>query len=91
MISKNSTVVATPHQVSATVHGEAVILQMKDGIYYSLDQVGARVWSRLQQPASVDELCQLILSEYEVEPERCERDLLSLLNDLEEARLIEVK
>ncbi|MGH7469802.1 MAG: PqqD family protein [Longimicrobiales bacterium] len=91
MISKNSTVVATTHQVSCTVHGEAVILQMKDGVYYSLDAVGARVWSRLQQPASVNELCQLIVSEYEVDLERCEQDLLSLLQDLEQASLIEVK
>ncbi len=89
-ITSDSTVVATPHQVSCTVHGEVVILQMSDGVYYSLDAVGARVWDRLQQPTTVRELCQLVLAEYEVEAERCERDLLVLLHDLAEASLIQV-
>jgi hypothetical protein len=90
-ITTDSTVVATAHQVTAAVHGEAVILQMKDGIYYSLDAVGARVWSRLQQPVTVHELRDLIVAEYDVDADRCERDLLALLHDLAAASLIEVK
>ena len=90
-ITTNSTVVATRDQVTAAVHGEAVILHMKDGIYYSLDAVGARVWQQLQEPVAVHELRDLILEEYEVEAERCERDLLALLGDLAAAKLIHVK
>jgi hypothetical protein len=89
-ITTTSTVVATPDQVSATVHGEVVILQMKDGIYYSLDSVGARIWDQLQKPALVSQLRDLVVSEYEVEPDRCERDLLKLLGELAQARLIRV-
>jgi hypothetical protein len=89
-ITPDSTVVATADQVTAVVHGEAVILQMKDGVYYSLDAVGARVWSRLQEPASVQELCDLIVAEYDVDEARCRTDLLALLRELAAASLIDV-
>jgi hypothetical protein len=90
-ISRSSTVVASQDQVSCEVHGEAAILQMKAGIYYSLDRVGARVWQSIQKPIPVSDLCSLITSEYDVEPARCEQDLLELLEQLATAGLIEVK
>ena len=61
---------------------------MKNGVYYSLDPVGALVWERLQKPATVRELCVLVESEYDVDPERCQRDVLELLNNLAKANLI---
>jgi hypothetical protein len=40
-IVKTSTVVAAKDQVSCDLVGEAVILDMKSGIYYGLNPVGA--------------------------------------------------
>jgi hypothetical protein len=90
MITTSSTVVAAPDQVSSDLAGEAVILNLATGMYYGLDEVGARVWSLLQQPCAVEALRDAILAEYEVEPERCEQDLLALLADLQAAKLVEV-
>jgi hypothetical protein len=90
-ITRDSTVVASKDQVSCEVQGEAAILQMKAGIYYSLDRVGARVWERIQHPVRVSDLCELITEEYDVEPMRCENDLLELLEQLGTAGLIEVR
>jgi hypothetical protein len=89
-LTRDSTVVASKDQVSCEVQGEAAILQMKQGIYYSLDRVGALVWQRIQQPASISELCALVIAAYAVEPDVCERDLLELLVELRSAGLIEV-
>jgi hypothetical protein len=90
MITPQSIVVAAPDQVSSDLSGEAVILNLASGMYYGLDEVGARVWSLLQQPCAVAAIRDAILAEYEVEPERCERDLLALLADLEAAKLVEI-
>jgi hypothetical protein len=84
-------VVVVKDQVSANLAGEAVILNLKSGIYYGLDEVGARIWSLIQQPKSVDEIVAGLLAEYQVEPERCQRDLLALLKQLAAANLIEVQ
>jgi coenzyme PQQ synthesis protein D (PqqD) len=91
MISKNSKVVATKEQVSADLGGEVVILNMKNGVYYGLDPVGARIWSLIQDPTTVKVLRDAIFNEYDVEADRCERDLLVLLQDLASNELIEVK
>ena len=91
MITPSSVVVAAQDQVSSDLAGEAVILNLATGSYYGLDDVGARIWGLLQQPCSVDVIRDAIVGEYEVEPDRCERDLLALLEELEAAKLIEVR
>jgi hypothetical protein len=89
-LNEQAVVVAAKSQVSCDVGGEAAILSMQNGIYYGLDPIGARVWNLIQQPQSVADLREAILSEYDVEPERCERDLLDLLQALLAEGLIEL-
>ena len=89
-LSLTSLVVASKEQLSCDLVGEAVILNMKTGVYYGLDSVGAMVWTLLQEPRRVSEIVDTVLTEYDVEPDRCERDLLNLLTGLKAVELIEV-
>jgi hypothetical protein len=91
VVSGDSTVVAAKDQVSSDLGGEVAILDLKAGVYYGLDAVGARIWSLIQEPRTVNEIRNILLEEYEVEPERCERDLLVLLQRLANEGLIEVE
>ena len=86
-----SVVVAAKDQVSCNLEGEIAILSLSKGVYYGLDQIGVRIWGLLQKPRSVGEILDAIVLEYEVEPEHCRNDLLSLLNRLREEGLIEVQ
>ncbi|WP_366918539.1 lasso peptide biosynthesis PqqD family chaperone [Acaryochloris sp. IP29b_bin.148] len=90
-ISADTTVVATSEQVSSDLAGESVILNLKTGMYFGLNEVGASVWTLLQQPRSVQEICDQILNEYEVDSEQCQQDVLKLLQELIESELIEIK
>jgi coenzyme PQQ synthesis protein D (PqqD) len=78
-------------QVSCDLAGETVILNLKSGMYYGLDPVGTRIWNLIQEPRSVHDILGILLQEYDVEPERCEQDLLSLLQELAEEGVIEAK
>jgi hypothetical protein len=91
MISIESKVVATQHQVSCDLQGEAAILNLENGVYYGLNPVGARIWELVQEPRSVVEIRDTILEEYEVEEEQCQNDLLQLLREMETHGLIEVR
>lgn len=91
MISDQSVVVVTKDQVSCDLAGEAAILNIKSGVYYGLDPVGARIWNLMQEPRKVAEIQSEITNEYEVEPERCARDLVGLLDKLLAEGLIEVR
>ncbi len=86
----DSVVVATKEQVSADLQGEAVILNLKSGVYYGLNPIGALVWEKLQQPCSVRQLRDAILAEYAVEEHQCEADLFVLLQGLMDAGLVEI-
>ena len=90
-ISLQSTVSAVKDQVSCNLGGEAVILSMKNGVYYSLNPVGARIWNLICEPIVVYKIRDTIMREFEVESKRCEDELLALLQDLANEGLIEVE
>jgi Coenzyme PQQ synthesis protein D (PqqD) len=90
-LSANSIVVMAPEQISCPLGEESAILNLKNSMYYGLDPVGARVWALLQQPRSVGEVRDTLLSEYEVEPAQCENDLFALLEKMRGEGLIEVQ
>jgi|SRR5215216_695016 len=86
-----SIVVAEKDYVSSDLGGEVAILSLKGGVYYGLDAVGARIWDLIQKPRSVNEIWRILLEEYDVDPERCKRDLLTLLQELSTEGLVEVR
>ena len=83
-----SRVVVSDEQVHTSLGSEAVILGLGDGVYYGLDAVGARVWSLVATPRRVADIVALVIEEFDVAAERCEHDVLSLLDELAERRVI---
>jgi hypothetical protein len=90
-ITGDAIVVVTKDQVSADLSGEAAILNLKSGMYYGLNKVGARIWSLIQEPKTANEIEDALLREFDVEPVQCETDLFALLNELLSRGLIEVR
>ena len=86
-----SIVVASKGQLASDIGSETVILGLSSGRYYGVEAVGARIWQLIQEPAAVADVRQTIVSEYEVDPERCEADLLELLQRMIDAGLVEVR
>ncbi|MEN4018841.1 MAG: PqqD family protein [Methanobacterium sp.] len=90
-LSGSSLVKITKEAVHCDVEDEVVILSMKDGVYYGLNPVGAFIWNQIQEPKRVNEIRDAILGEYEVDREACEKDLMQLLGELLDKKLIEVE
>jgi hypothetical protein len=91
ILSVRSVVVATTEQVSCPLGEESAILNLKNSVYYGMNPLGARVWTLLQQPRTVSELRDTLLDEYEVAAERCEHELLELLEKMRTEGLVEVR
>ena len=87
-LALQSRVVLSDEQVHTSLGDEAVILGLADGVYYGLDAVGARVWSLLAAPRQVTEIVDVVTAEFDVDRQRCEHDVLALLGELVERRLI---
>jgi hypothetical protein len=90
--SAGTIVAAVCDQVSCQIDREAVILNLKSGVYFGLNEVGARIWALLQsaRPHTVGEIEAAIAAEFEVAPEECARDVRSLLEQFYAAGLLEV-
>ena len=89
-LSVRSIVVASPDQVSCPLGEEAAILSLSKTIYYGLNPVGARVWALLKTPTTIGDLRDMLVREYDVDAERCERDLLNLLEKMSVEGLIHI-
>jgi hypothetical protein len=62
--------------------GEAVIIDLARGTYYSMDGVGAVVWELLEAGRTLAELTTAVTRSYGVSAERARQDLRSLVEDL---------
>jgi hypothetical protein len=90
IITLNSIVSIADEQISSDLAGEAIILDLKSGVYYSLDLIGARIWELMEVPRKVSELVEILVAEYEVSQTQCLRDVTVLLTDLEANNLIKI-
>lgn len=90
MITALSTVVACQNQVCADLQGEAVILNLTTGIYHGLNETGCTIWHLAQSPSRVAAICDHLLAEYDVEPERCLAEVLAVLEQMIAAGILEI-
>jgi hypothetical protein len=79
---------ASSDQVSAELQGDAVVLNLRDGVYYGLDPIAVRIWQILQEPRTIEEVRDRIMAEYDVGAEQCLADLYALLDRLMEWGLV---
>jgi hypothetical protein len=78
-----------PDVVWRLVEGEVVLLNITTGQYYSLDEVGTRVWSLLPQTgSSLEGLRNALLKEFDADASDIDRDLRDLFGRLLAADLV---
>ncbi|MDD5597009.1 MAG: PqqD family protein [Victivallaceae bacterium] len=68
--------------------GEVIMLDPQKGVYYNLNRVGSFIWDMLEKPATLDDICREILSEFEVEEEICRKDAVEYITRMNEYGLI---
>lgn len=59
----------TPTVVSEIIDGEAVIINLKSGNYYSTEEVGSLLWSGIEQRKTYRQLVDLLTSVFETLPD----------------------
>ena len=72
------------------LQGEAVLLNLKSGIYFGLDPIGTRIWQLFAEHNALSEIAQIITDEYDVARDHCSGDLLKLVGDLEQHGLVSI-
>jgi len=84
-------VVNSPSVVSEVIEGEAVIMNLATGRYYSCLGVGGEIWSLIEGGATKARIHQDILARYAVEPATLESAFEAFLSDMKEHHLVRIE
>jgi hypothetical protein len=87
-LTLDHTVTISPDTVFRELGGEGVLLDLESGVYFGLDETGARLWQLLQAHGSLRQVCDAMLQEFEVEPARLQDDVLAFVGDLLRRKLV---
>lgn len=86
----NYKVVQVQGNIVSDMDGEKVMLSIQNGKYYNLGEVGGVIWDKVKAPALVHNIIEDLVTEYTVEKEECQNQVLSFLEHLMKENLIEV-
>ena len=71
--------------------GESVLLSIRDGSYFGLDNIGTRMWTVLTTAPSLRTGCDVLKEEYDVDAKLLEQDVRELIEKLAKNGLIEIQ
>jgi hypothetical protein len=77
-----------PHVVHEVIDGEAVLVNMKSGYYYSLDDEGAEIWNLIEQGNSVSQIEKILIQNYNASSTEIKAGLNELIHTLHDEDLI---
>ena len=87
--SLQDTVRISEDVVFRELDGEAVLLNLDSGIYFGLNEVGTRIWTVLGQDGALQSVFDAMKQQYDVVPERLEKDLLELVEQMSSKGLVQ--
>jgi hypothetical protein len=74
--------------VSEIIDGEAILINLDTGKYYSLQDAGADIWAAVQEGVRIDKMLDDLAAKYAGERDAIQSSVLSLLNEMREEDLI---
>jgi hypothetical protein len=78
----------TRNVMSETIDGETIIIHLGTGSYYSLQQVGADIWSAVARGANEAQILDEVTGRYDVPSDEAEAAMTGLLAELQSEDLI---
>ena len=73
---------------SKVIDGEAIIINLANGVYYSMDKVGALIWDLLQAGCTLEEMILAVTDQYDVSREDAESNVRELVQELVQENLV---
>lgn len=87
MIESNNSLIRNPDFVFRKVVEETILVPVHMNVaemdhIYTLNDIGAFIWEKLDEPRSIEELQECLLGEYDVEPEALNADLQTFVEEM---------
>ena len=84
-------IIFSPDVIFQALDGEAVLLDIASEEYFSLNEVGMRMWQLLSENSNTEEAIQQLLLEYEVDETTLHQDMAQWIDELVELGLANIE
>ena len=76
--------------MDAEIDDQTVMMDIEQGSYFGLNQMGTRIWALLAEPMGIGDLCDQLTEQFDVPSEQCERQVIDFLGSLLDRGLLQV-
>lgn len=90
LIAAGNTIFQRSGYLVSDMDGDKVMMGIDTGKYYNLGKVGGRIWKLVSKPMTVTQVVDALASEYDVDREVCEEQVISFLTRLSQENLIHI-
>jgi len=91
MAATLSDTVRIPQRITfRRVRDEMALLNLDTGVYFGLDEIGARMWELVVEDGRLQVVAERMEDEYAVDPARLRQDLLRWIDELTAKQLLEI-
>jgi hypothetical protein len=80
--------VNSPNVIHEVIDGEAVLVNLESGSYYSVDKIGAVIWEHIQNGLGFSQIVEAVTNRYEGDQAEIEQAMRQLFVQLQEEQLI---
>ena len=88
MITEKTKIVKNKDIEVTDFENEKVMMNLEIGRYFTLNEVGSRIWDLLDKNDDVEGIINGLLEEYEVSREMCSEQVFKYLEELEQYGII---
>jgi hypothetical protein len=81
-LSLESVLVQREGNIASDMDGEKVMLNVKNGKYYNLGEVGGEIWEALSSPVSIARIAGIIQENFDVPEELARQDVFEFVQSL---------
>lgn len=88
MISKKQTFYLSQEVLAQEIDGESILLDMSSEKYFGLNDVGSQILSQIQKGSNLETITNHLLTIYNVEEKQLKIDIIELLQQLLDKKII---
>jgi len=90
-LTLSSIVVRGSEHLETELAGQSIMLSPAFGKYFAVEATAKRIWDMVSEPTSLRDVVIALLDEFEVDPARCEREVLAFAETLRQNGLIDIR
>lgn len=91
LITLQDTVYKPESIISSDIDEGIVMMDIEKGQYYSLNTMGSRIWKMIDEPIGVRQVCDHLMSEFDISQQQCQKEVLTYLAQLLELGIVKTE